>query len=217
MHYIQKHILDQLRTVKSKRYAELNNHEIESGHFRYHINQLVRDGYVGQVDRGLYVLTPKGEQYVDTLSSKGGNAEIMPKVITYTLLKDGASVLLHNKDKQPYMGLLNMIGGKLHYGETAQQAAIREVYEKTGQTITEPELQGIFEIQISKQTELFTHVIAYVFSAEVRASSYQKQLTAIEVSRLEHEPKLAPDFWPLYKAIRDSSEVVVDSLWLEMN
>ncbi len=195
MHYIQKHILDKLRSKESMNYTALKPAEIESGHFRYHLSELVKDGYVVSFTRGKYSLTSKGQSYVDKLSEKRVNPFPMPKVITYTLLKDDDTLLLHKKPKQPYMGLLNMIGGKLHEGELASEAAMREVKEKTGVTIISPRLAGIFEILIFNDSDLFTHVIAYVFVAETSKDNFKDEaIVAIPEKEVTNVSNLAPDF-----------------------
>lgn len=217
MHYIQKHILDELRTVDSRHYAQLKSDEIESGHFRYHLGQLVKDGYVTQLRRGLYGLTTKGWRYVDKLSAGRTTPQHMPKVITYTLLTDASHVLLQQKQKQPYMGLLNMIGGKLHEGELAAEAAVREVHEKTGVHIAPPRLSGVFEIIINAQDDLLSHVIAYVFTAHANAADFaQATITPINIKNLPQTPNLAPDFLPIFNKIHNTSGVCTDTLKLQL-
>jgi ADP-ribose pyrophosphatase YjhB (NUDIX family) len=217
MHYIQKHILDELRTKKTIRYSQLNTDRIESSHFRYHLGQLVKAAYVEQLERGVYSLTVKGQQYVDTLSDGAVNPESMPKVITYTLLRSGHKVLLQEKHKQPYMALLNMIGGKLHYGELAQDAAVREIHEKTGKTIAPPQLAGTFEILIKKSGIVFTHTIAYVFVAEVNIDDWDSSPTeAIDESELHLRNNLAPDFMFMFSKITTSTQPYVGSLEIEI-
>lgn len=215
MHYIQKHILDELRTVDTMRYTQLNTKGVESGHFRYHLSQLVQDGYVEQLERGVYGLTHSGQQYVDKLSANTVNSAPMPKVITYTLLRDGDKILLQRKPKQPYMGLLNMIGGKLHHGESAQQAATREVCEKTGTSINPPKSAGIFEVLISKDDKLLTHVVAYVFIADIDATDFDDpSITLLDTSKLS-DAQLAPDLLPIFDLISDDSKIHTDCLEIE--
>jgi ADP-ribose pyrophosphatase YjhB (NUDIX family) len=173
----------------------------------------VKDGYVQQLERGLYSLTHKGQSYVDKLSAHGVNPASMPKVITYTLLKAGDAVLLQEKPKQPYMHLFNMIGGKLHEGELAEDAAVREVYEKTGTTIEAPVLVGVFEVLISNPKQLLTHAIAYVFTADVAAVSFDRgDIHLIPIKDLAKTPNLAPDFLPIFSAIQGPSALVAKSL-----
>jgi ADP-ribose pyrophosphatase YjhB (NUDIX family) len=217
MHYIQKHILDQLRSADTMRYAQINSQDIESGHFRYHLSELIRDGYVEQSERGTYGLSPEGRKFVDRLSEGRIRPHAMPKVITYTLLKDGKDLLLYRKDKQPYIHLLNMVGGKLHEGETSRAAAIREVREKTGITDIEPELVGIFEVRITSGGQLFTHVIAYVYTAIVTTIPAEAvSLVRIPTAELRDTTGLAPDFLPIYGSIHDPASVRTEALSIEI-
>jgi ADP-ribose pyrophosphatase YjhB (NUDIX family) len=205
MHYIQKHILDELRTVEKARYTDLRIDGIESGHFRYHLQQLVKDGFVNQLQRGQYGLSIKGQILTDKQSKNRAKSSEMPKTITYTLMKNGDFILLQEKQKQPYMGLLNMIGGKLHEGETAEEASSREVFEKTGLHIIPEKLTGIFEIFIKSGEVLLSHTIAFVFLANITASQSEgKNLTAIKADDIEQASGLAPDFMPIFKTIRSA-------------
>ena len=191
MHFIQKHILDELRGHGTMRYAALQPEGIESSHFRYHLKELERDGYVASPERGVYELTAKGQHYVDRLSRGSVNVINMPKVITYTLLTHSDSYLLQVKDREPYKGLLNMIGGKVHESETTAVAAVREVHEKAGIDIEAPAPAGVFEVIIRRDTDLLTHAIAYVYTAEV--AEIPESLELIKKAELTQTPNLAPD------------------------
>lgn len=201
MHYIQKHILDLLRAHTSMHYADLNPKGIESGHFRYHLNQLVQDAYVMQHTRGVYGLTPTGLHYVDTLSERRIRPEQMPKVISYTLLYKRDTLYLHRKAKEPYKDLLNMIGGKIHEGELAREAAVREVSEKTGLDIPPPQPAITAEIIIRQQTQILSHAIACVFTLELQISDpLHHNLTEVDRSEVGQLSDLAPDFSLIYAA-----------------
>ncbi len=213
MHYIQKHILDELRTGEAIRYAQLNREGVESGHFRYHLTELIKGGYIDQLERGLYQLSLKGQHFVDTLSGQRIKPNPMPKVITYTLLMDGDKVILQEKQKQPYLGLINMIGGKLHEGETAEKAAIREVLEKTGLIINDPKLVGIYEVLIRKGGNLLTHTIAYVFTADVNAAEFTlPSLRAVANTEVQNLPNLAPDFLPIFNQVCGTKTIQVGAI-----
>ena len=41
-------------------------------------------------------------------------------------------ILMCKRKKNPYKGLLNLVGGKVEKGETSEHAAYRELYEESG-------------------------------------------------------------------------------------
>lgn len=45
---------------------------------------------------------------------------------------DGRTMLMCRRVKDPYKGLLNMVGGKIEQGEDGYAAAYRELFEETG-------------------------------------------------------------------------------------
>lgn len=188
--------------MPSARYSELNTLFVESGHFRYHLQQLIKEDLIVQSARGRYTLSQKGLHFADTLSLSQHHATPMPKVITYTLLKCGENVVLQQKQKQPYLHLYNMIGGKVHEGETTQEAAVREVQEKTGLHIAPPQLAGVFEVLIRQDGALLTHVIAYAYKAEITAEqcAFSHSLV-VQKNSVAHTKLLAPDFLPIYEKL----------------
>jgi len=200
MHIYQKHILDELRQHSERRYSQMQPKDIESSHFKYHLDQLLKEGLVEQKSRGVYGLTLKGMSAVDRLSSHGVNPKQSPKVITYTLIKNAEHYLLWRKDKQPYLGLLNMVGGKLHTGESSHEAAKREILEKTGLTITEVEQRAVAEIKIRNDDTLISHVIAYIYEAPL-SSDDTANLVPIRFADIAEQPDLAPDTLEIITAL----------------
>lgn len=216
MHYIQKRILDDLRTSDSMKYVELNAYKVESGHFRYHLQQLVKDGYINSTSRGVYTLTNDGKSLVDKLSRGTTIAKSTPKVITYILLEDNENVYLQKKDRDPYRNLLNMIGGKVHEAETTLEASKRELEEKLGyQITTHLKHRGVFEILIELNDELFTHVIAFVYSSVVT----EKPNGTIQIKKndLSHKQGLAPDFMKIYERISNDMSPVFETLRISIS
>lgn len=215
MHYIQKRILDDLRRVDSAKYVELNTYKVESGHFRYHLQQLVKDGYVESPSRGVYSLTDEGKTHVDKLSSGIKTSQPTPKVITYTLLEDEEYVYLQKKDKEPYRCLLNMVGGKIHAGETGAAASVREVSEKLEYEIGSPKHRGTFEILVRKDDKIYTHVLALIYSVAVM----EKPSGTIQVSKreLSHAKDLAPDFAKIYEYISANNSPVFETIKISIS
>ncbi|MFZ1301470.1 MAG: NUDIX domain-containing protein [Candidatus Microsaccharimonas sp.] len=214
MHIFQKDIIDKLRVVDSLRYSQLQPDDVESSHFKYHLNQLIKDGLVTQRSRGVYELSDKGKIYTDRLSENRVHSQPMPKVITYTLLHDSDNYYLYRKNKEPYRGLLNMVGGKLHLGETPQHASIREVLEKTGIRIAATKRCGVADIQIYTPNDLLSHVTVYIFSAELLEPN--NQLVAVQKDDLVVRDDLAPDLLELIEQINAAEKPFVVDLTFDL-
>lgn len=209
MHYIQKQILDQLRTTSQARYVQLQPDGIESSHFKYHLNLLITDGLVTHVDRGVYELSDKGKAYVDKLSSGRVNPHETPKVITYTLLQDSDSYYLLPKPKEPYRGLLNLVGGKLHVGEDALSASRRELREKLSIEGAGPKLKGVANIRIKNHDEPYTQVVAYVCTLTLDTQA-PDQLVAISKPDINAQQNLAPDTLAIITKLQGNIPFVID-------
>lgn len=210
----QKHILDMLRAAPSLRYSELQPDDIESSHFKYHLDQLINAKHVEQVSRGVYQLTTTGKAYVDRLSENSVNIRATPKVITYTILHDDKHYFLQRKAKEPYINLLNFIGGKVHLGESTKDAAIREVHEKTHTSIETVTPRGVAEVRISKDGTLLSHVIAYIYSAQV--VDQPDDTAEIEFDDMKLLKDLAPDVMSILDALAPAEGYAVFDLTIDL-
>jgi ADP-ribose pyrophosphatase YjhB (NUDIX family) len=133
MHRLQQHILQQLIMNPRLRYAAIKPHDVEGNLFMYHLKQLIKEGLVEKDSEGWYQLTTAGKLYADRLSLKSLTPRMQARIVTLMAVEDGEGRwLFYRRKRQP---LFNMIGfpyGKIHLGETVQQAAQRELKEKTG-------------------------------------------------------------------------------------
>jgi 8-oxo-dGTP diphosphatase len=80
------------------------------------------------------------------------------KLATLCYVKDIHSrltlMILRNKKKGDYhLGKWNGLGGKLDPGESPQECAIREIFEESGLTVTNPQLKGIITFPMFDQKD----------------------------------------------------------------
>lgn len=61
-------------------------------------------------------------------------------VLLLLFTKDFNKVLLIKRNKKPYAGLYNGVGGKIEENETVSEATIRECFEETNIQISQPKL-----------------------------------------------------------------------------
>ncbi len=64
--------------------------------------------------------------------------------------KDLDKVLFCIRAKEPYKGMYNFVGGKVEEGETNDNAAYRELFEETGITKKDIELEHIMDLNYFK-------------------------------------------------------------------
>lgn len=60
---------------------------------------------------------------------------------------DGSRLLMCRRRKEPYKGLLNLVGGKAEPGETDEAAAYRELFEETALTKADIRLIPVMELR----------------------------------------------------------------------
>lgn len=70
---------------------------------------------------------------------------MVAKNIIAVLSPDGRNLLLCRREKEPYKGLLNFVGGKVEPGETGIDAAYRELEEETAITSSDITLSHLMD------------------------------------------------------------------------
>ncbi len=73
---------------------------------------------------------------------------------------DGEILLLVRRGREPYMGSLALPGGFIEYGETVENAAVRETLEETGVQI---KLEAILGVYSDPKRDPRKHVLTTVF------------------------------------------------------
>lgn len=165
-HHIQRDIVKKLITVESARYSDLRPKNLESNLFMYHLQQLIRSGYVEKIDNG-YKLTAQGKHFADRASLNSLKLRIQPKLITILAVQreDGKWLLLERLH-QPFIHSVGLPSGKIHYGEALASAASREIKEKANISNIKLIQRGTFIMRFSLDGEVVNHIIGYVFSGK---------------------------------------------------
>lgn len=163
---IKKEILEKLMYNTSLNYNSLwNKKKYPSSKFNYHLKKLVNEELLEKNDEDLYKLTQKGTQYIAELNNKKLEKQTIPLTCSFVLcVNKNDEVLLQKRKKQPYLGIVNIPGGKVQFGESTQEAGIRELYEESKLTIESMKLKMIDEVRTYDFDEkVFAHIIAYTY------------------------------------------------------
>lgn len=64
-------------------------------------------------------------------------------IVTLCFVKKGEQILMINRNKPPFMGMWNALGGHVEENESPREAAIREIKEESGIITKEAELYSI--------------------------------------------------------------------------
>lgn len=184
IHHIQREILRTLLLAPSARFKDLKPTGMESNIFMYHLNALIKDGFVEKIEQG-YTLTSKGKHYVDRANLESLNVRIQPKIITIIVLQrtDGKFAILERLH-QPFLHYKGFPSGKVHYGESLKSAALRELEEKTGLSGINIDLRGNFIMKFTTGDEVVNHIIGYVYYGVTTSDK-----------ELDFETKLYRSYW----------------------
>lgn len=202
VHHIQRKIISKLMYAPTLGYAQMRPAGVESNHFAYHLDQLLKAGYITKNDRN-YSLTNKGKALADRVSHDKLDVRIQPHIVTSIYIKnDAGKTILFKHNFQPYLGLYGAPQGRLHYEEKIADAATRELKEKTGLENIELTHRGIAYIQTTSEGETISKILSHVFSGEINgepelpAKSEKGESIWIDTSTLQ-----ADQYMPGYKNI----------------
>lgn len=88
----------------------------------------------------------------------------MSNKVFIAIIQRGTEFLFQRRKKDPYKGLLGLLGGKSEKNESAEEALIREVREESTLRVIESNFLGIvtetlYEKNVETQVELFIYVV----------------------------------------------------------
>lgn len=113
-------------------------------------------------------------------------------------------VLIIQRGKAPMKGQWSIPGGKIEFGETAQQAALRELKEETG---VEAEIVGlidVFDSFVNNKHYILVDYAARWVSGEPKASD-----DAIAAEFVSHKTALERLSWDKTRIVIDTSREIV--------
>lgn len=168
IHPIQAKILRNLLFNPASKFSELNIDKLPTDQFNFHIKALITSDLIFK-SNGKYVLTIKGKEFANRFDTDKSEVERQAKisVILQCVIKEKGvtKYLLQQRLKQPYYGYHGAVGGKVRWGETVEEAAIREFEEETGLKAKVKLLVVKHKMDYSKDGQLLEDKYFFVFKA----------------------------------------------------
>jgi 8-oxo-dGTP pyrophosphatase MutT (NUDIX family) len=185
-HPIQLSIIEVLRVApEGLRYARMRPEGIENDLYNYHLQYLLKQKLV-EKHADKYTLSDGGKRYLMELNPLNEHGESNRfKMASLCLVTrkttKGTEVLYQQRVRQPFAGEWGLIGGGIHRGEPAIQAASRRLREEAG-LFAEFRLAGLMrKIKFDKEGELYGDILFHVCVADkytgelVAENNYGKQ------------------------------------------
>ncbi len=151
---------------RKSRFNDLLIDGLESEHMNYHLKKLVNLGLVEKCDN-CYKLTDKGKDYSNLMDDDMKLVEKQPKtsVILRVIRKDPKTgyiqLLLNRRLREPYYGKVGKLTGKVHFGETIEDAAARELFEETGLKAEKITIEEIYRKMRHREDGTFAQDVVF--------------------------------------------------------
>jgi ADP-ribose pyrophosphatase YjhB (NUDIX family) len=160
---IQNRIVSRLKNAKMLRYSELQQAGVPNDLFNYHLQFLVKKGFIDRFDDG-YSLSESGVKHVadfNPATDDSGTVNLF-KINVLTVLsrfhEGKLQVLNQLRKSNPSYGKVGVMGGVVRKGESIEDAATRKLKAETGLDAAF-KLVGIQRRVMYVKGELFSDVI----------------------------------------------------------
>jgi hypothetical protein len=160
---IQNQIIARLKNADTLRYGQIKPEGSDNDLYNYHLQQLVKKGFIDRSDEG-YGLSDSGKKLVADANLLSGNpaSHHLFKINVLTVLSrvvDGEiQVLQQLRKSQPSYGKIGVPGGVVRKGEWIVDSAKRKLETETG-LVADFRLLGNERRMLYKNSELFSDLI----------------------------------------------------------
>ncbi len=174
---IQNHILSKLKNAKTLRYSDMQQRGIPNDLFNYHLQFLVKKGYVARNADG-YALADAGIKHVadpDVATEEEKIASTFKiNVITIVSRTQNGKIEILNQIRKshPSFGKIGVMGGIVRKGESLEAAAKRKLKAETGLE-ADFRIVGIERRMMYRGNQLFSDVVFPIAYADAYEGSLQ--------------------------------------------
>lgn len=168
LHHIQRGIILSLVTSSPLTFTELQPPRIPNNTFSYHLKKLIENGYIEHApSQSGYIPTRKALKLVAVNGDQKSRVRSPALITMFYITNDEGEVLLLSRNIDPFQGWYSLPSGSVHFGESLDEAAQRELFEKTGIKATKELYSiGILDFQYREEgtDDLFVHALAFLYS-----------------------------------------------------
>lgn len=142
LHFLQREILRKLLFTDVARFSDLETENIESNLVNFHINQLIKDGLVTKTKDKKYKLSDFGKEYANRMDDEKKLIERQGKIscilcCVRKIDSQDPELLIYTRKKHPFYNSQGYSSGKVKFGESIEETAVRELLEETNLTTSE--------------------------------------------------------------------------------
>jgi len=94
--------------------------------------------------------------------------------VVLAIIVQGDRIVLVKREREPYLGLLGLPGGKIEEGESVAEAAIREVKEETGLETKFNSYLGLVSEFLIQEDKISKHFLLHLCQLEFLSGSLQR-------------------------------------------
>jgi ADP-ribose pyrophosphatase YjhB (NUDIX family) len=212
MHHIQRKILEKLLYAEALTYAAMRPAGVESNHYAYHLDCLLKDGFILKKDKQ-YTLSPHGLSAIDRLSHVNMAERIQPHIVTVIdVTDDKGRTAVFKRNFQPYIHRISFPLGKTHIEESIAEAAARELLEKTSLQDIQLQQRGIVYLTSLRDGTRVSKILCHIFAGTVTgtppiAAADSKRGEALWVDHTTLKPTdCMPGFHAIKQLLADSPD-----------
>lgn len=109
--------------------------DLQSDTFKFHLRKMIKAELITKSESGRYSLTAKGKEFTNKIDTQTNTIRQQPKlsvlIVAHASLQGETIYALHKRKRQPFAGYWGFLSGPVLWGESALNAAQRELAKQT--------------------------------------------------------------------------------------
>lgn len=129
--------------------------------------------------------------------------EIPSQKIVVAWIEHENKILFHKRNKNPYLGMIGLVGGAVEKNESADDAIVREISEESGLKVKDLELSGIVE-EVHPEKTNFIFVYKVKAEGKIKPNLVEGEIVIFNSSNNRKPENLIPTDDIIYDRLKNS-------------